>query len=77
MWVHLLVKGKAEDGENPVIYGFEECNKLGRAPRGEPELASACIMRWLDHFEQCDSGDPVQAWEMGAIRICFTVGTLF
>lgn len=59
--MHLLVKGKAGDRENPVIYGFEEGNELGQAPHGEPELASACIMKWLDHFHQCDSGDPVQA----------------
>lgn len=44
-----------------MIYGFEECNELGWAPRGEPQSASACIMRWLDHFEKCDSGDPMQA----------------
>lgn len=44
-----------------MIYGFEECNVLGRAPCGEPQSASACIMRWLDHFEKCDSGDPMQA----------------
>lgn len=57
----LLVGGKAGEGENPVIYGSEECNELGWVPRGEPESASACVMRWVDHFEQCDSGDPMQA----------------
>lgn len=44
-----------------MIYGFEECNELGWAPRGEPPPASACVRRWLDHFEKCDSGDPMQA----------------
>lgn len=53
--------GKGGEGENPVIYGFEWYNELGWVPRGEPESASAGIMRWLDHFEQCGSGDPMQA----------------
>lgn len=57
----LLVGGKGGKEENPVIYGFEWCNELGRAPCGETESASAGIMRWLDRFEQCGSGDPMQA----------------